>query len=48
MVDARSDFSKLKRYDVYLRKGIGSKPKNITVSLSGSEGVMVRCLTVGG
>lgn len=48
VVGARSYFPKLKRYDVFLCKGIGSRPKNITISLSGLEGVMVRCLTVGG
>ncbi|KAG6789003.1 hypothetical protein POTOM_005083 [Populus tomentosa] len=37
---AHSNFSKLKRYDVCLCNGIGSRPKNITISLSGSEGVM--------
>ncbi|KAG6792410.1 hypothetical protein POTOM_001558 [Populus tomentosa] len=37
---ACSYFPKLKRYDVCLCKGIGSRPKNITISLLGSEGVL--------
>ncbi|KAJ6947488.1 hypothetical protein NC651_002009 [Populus alba x Populus x berolinensis] len=41
VVSARSNFSKLKRYDVCLCNSIGSRPKNITISLSGLEGVMV-------
>jgi hypothetical protein len=31
-----------------LHREFVSRPKNITVSLSSSEGVMVRCLIVGG